>query len=129
MVPNGSGEAFGAGGVLIFSTLQLNSVPEGSSVVTIGDATDITGDVEYSPTEVNDGAVNPKFDGGTLGVNEDGTITADIPVTDAGGTIDTLGNDVILSGDVTADAGASGRITKAGKGVLQVTGPKHKPSK
>src|SRR3546814_4077997 len=41
MVPNGSGEAFGAGGVLIFSTLQLNSVPEGSSVVTIGDATDI----------------------------------------------------------------------------------------
>src|SRR3546814_18942380 len=54
MVPNGSGEAFGAGGVLIFSTLQLNSVPEGSSVVTIGDATDITGDVEYSPTEVNE---------------------------------------------------------------------------
>src|SRR3546814_15253443 len=116
MVPNGSGEAFGAGGVLIFSTLQLNSVPEGSSVVTIGDATDITGDVEYSPTAVNDGAVNPQFDGGTLGVNEDGTITADITVTDAGGTIDTLGNDVILSGNLTAAGGHTSGRTKAGGG-------------
>src|SRR3546814_9195713 len=45
-----------------------------------------------------------------------------ITVTDAGGTIDTLGNDVILSGDVTDDGGASGGLTKAGEGVLTLTG-------
>lgn len=35
-VPNGSGEAFGAGGTLLFSIVPLNSVPAGSSSVTVG---------------------------------------------------------------------------------------------
>ncbi|MEH3157452.1 MAG: autotransporter-associated beta strand repeat-containing protein [Sphingomonas taxi] len=127
MVPNGLGEYFGAGGELIFSTLQLNSVPANSSVVTVGGGLptttpDIVQTVNYTPDDVNTGAVNPVFDGGTLNLDQGGTITPDITITNGGGTIDTQGHDVTVSGNVDDAAGNSGGLIKTGQGTLTLTG-------
>lgn len=127
MVPNGRGEYFGAGGILTFSTLQLNSVPANSSVVTVGTpppstASNIDSVLDYGPDDVNTGVVNPVFDGGTLRLNQDGAITPDITITNLGGSIDTNGHDTVISGNITDAAGASGALIKTGAGVLTLEG-------
>jgi len=116
LVPNGRGEAFGAGGYLIFSTVQQNSVPPGSSDVNVGTPPDIKG-----PSTVADlinSKVNPVFDGGTLTADSDTTVAANMSLKATGGTIDTDGHALTLSG-VLSDVGG---LTKTGEGALTLSG-------
>jgi autotransporter-associated beta strand protein len=124
-VPNGSGEAFGAGGTLLFSIVPLNSVPAGSSSVTVGQpqVPNIdTGRGSYTTQELSGGQVNPVFDGGTLTLANSGTVTANFEVRATGGTIDTDGQDGVFTGVIADSAGATGAITKAGAGTLTLAG-------
>ena len=117
MVPNGSGEYFGAGGYLVFSTLALNSVPAGSSVVTVGSKIG-TSDTA-TPDDLNDGSYDPTLDGGTLQFTEDGSVGNDLTV-ESGGTLDTGVYDVELSGVISGTN--SGPLVKTGSGSLLLTG-------
>jgi len=126
LVPNGYGEAFGAGGKLIFSTLALNSVPAGSSLVTVGTPPPVTPTIDtntsYTPDQIADGAVDPTFNGGTLLFVTDTEVTADVAIGAGGGTIDTMAGDATISGDIADDSGANGALVKTGTGTLILTG-------
>lgn len=125
LVPNGRGEAFGAGAYLVFSTVQIGSVPAGSSVVTVGDgATGSTPDINrgYSFTDLTSSSVNPVFDGGTLTANSNATISNPITIKSTGGTIDTAGHDATFTGALADASGATGGLTKAGDGTLTLAG-------
>jgi autotransporter-associated beta strand protein len=124
-VPNGSGEAFGAGGTLLFSIVPLNSVPAGSSSVTVGQPQVPNIDTtrsNFTTQELSASQVNPVFDGGTLTLANSGTVTANFEVRATGGTIDTAGQDGVFTGVIADSAGASGAITKAGAGTLTLAG-------
>ena len=109
MVPNGSGEQFGAGGILYFSLVGVNTVPAGSSDVTVG-VTDIIGAVKNS-SDLGI-TVNPRFDGGTLKVSTAGTLSSTFTITSANGTIDQNGVASTFSGVVSNDvSGTAGGIT------------------
>ncbi|MEX6724025.1 autotransporter domain-containing protein [Parapedomonas caeni] len=120
LIANGRGEYFGAGAYLTFSTVQLNSVPAGLSVVTVGDTTpDIDTDQEaYTTDELANSEVNPTFAGGTLLVTSSQEIGNGFTVGGAGGTVDTDGFDLTLTGVI--DGG--GQFTKTGAGTLVLTG-------
>ena len=120
LIANGLGEYFGAGAYLTFSTVQLNSVPAGLSVVTVGDTTpDIDTDQEaYTTDELANSEVNPTFAGGTLLVTSSQEIGNGFTVGGAGGTVDTDGFDLTLTGVI--DGG--GQFTKTGAGTLVLTG-------
>ncbi len=122
MVPNGDGEAFGAGGHLIFSLLQLNSVPINSSVVTVGTPPEIQTDQQFTPDDVQNGAVLPVFNGGTLILSGSGSINLDMQIRATGGTIDTNGQDLTING-VMGDAPgeSSGSLSKTGDGTLTLS--------
>jgi autotransporter-associated beta strand protein len=123
--PNGSGEYFGAGGTLYFSYVPLNSVPEGSSSVTIGQPPVPTIDTtrnNYTTSELSASEVRPIFEGGTLTLANSGTVTADFEIRAAGGTIDTGGNAGVFTGDIVDGAGAAGSLAKAGAGTLTLAG-------
>ncbi len=129
MVPNGRGEAFGAGGVILFSTLQLNSVPTGSSVVTLPGGTPtptppplISTGHTYTEAQVIGGTVAPVFDGGTLRPTSSTTLPTNLTVRGTGGTIDTAANNVTLTGTITNASGAAGPLIKDGTGTLTLTG-------
>ncbi|AKM10669.1 autotransporter domain-containing protein [Croceicoccus naphthovorans] len=123
MVPNGSGEIFGAGGYLVFSTLQIGSVPAGSSVVTVGTtAGPISGGENATPETVGDGTYEPSMDGGTLAFDSDDSFDTDLTVTGNGGTIDTGTFYVTLNGTLTDESDPSGALTKTGSGTLLLTG-------
>ena len=117
MVPNGTGEYFGAGGYLVFSTLALNSVPAGSSVVTVGSK--IGASDTATPDDLDDGSYDPTLDGGTLQFTEDGSVGNDLTV-ESGGTLDTGSYDVELSGVISGTN--SGPLVKTGSGSLLLTG-------
>lgn len=145
LVPNGIGEAFGAGGILTFSTLQLNSVPAGSSVVTVGTPPDPEPEPEPEPSapppppppppppnidagagpytvdQLNRGEVNPVFEGGTLAVGDDGVVNAPVSMR-SGGTIDTEGHNATFAGNITDETGGGGALIKSGDGVLELAG-------
>ena len=124
-VPNGSGEAFGAGGTLLFSIVPLNSVPAGSSSVTVGQPQVPNIDTtrsNFTTQELSASQVNPVFDGGTLTLANSGTVTANFEVRATGGTIDTAGQDGVFTGVIADSAGANGAITKAGAGTLTLAG-------
>ena len=72
----------------------------------------------YGVDELNSGAVNPVFEGGTLTLNSGGAVNANFSVTKAGGAIDTAGNDLAASGKFAGE----GVVEKKGGGVLTVTG-------
>lgn len=120
LVPNGIGEAFGAGGYLVFSNVQIGSVPAGSSVVTVGTPPDIN--AAFTVTQLENSQVNPVFDGGTLTANADATLSTNMSVKDTGGTIDTGGHDLALNGVLSDAAGDAGHITKSGAGTLTLGG-------
>ncbi|AKM10985.1 autotransporter-associated beta strand repeat-containing protein [Croceicoccus naphthovorans] len=123
LVPNGSGEYFGAGGYLVFSTLQIGSVPAGSSVVTVGTtAGPISGGENATPETVDDGTYEPSMDGGTLAFDSDDSFDTDLTVTGNGGTIDTGTFYVALNGTLTDQSGPSGALIKTGSGTLLLTG-------
>ena len=124
VVANGNGEFFGAGGFLTFTSVALNSVPSGSSVVSGAGLTpsapaipDIdTRAPAYTVVQLAASQVNPNFVGGTLRVGTSGTVGNAFTVQSQGGTLDTGDNTVNLSGSFSG----VGRMTKAGAGTLNV---------
>ncbi len=124
ITPNGDGEAFGAGGVLKFSFVDIGSVPAGSSVVTVGVTTpDIdTAKGSYTTTELGNSTVHPVFDGGTLLVDASGTYSQNLSIKATGGTIDTAAYSATFSGVISDNGGSPGALTKTGSGTLTLTG-------
>ncbi len=125
VVANGNGEAFGAGGFLTFASVALNSVPAGSSVVSGAGLTpsapaipDIDTAVSaYTTAQLAASQVNPNFVGGTLRLGNSGTLANAFTVQAQGGTIDTDGNAINLSGSFSG----VGRMIKAGSGLLTLS--------
>lgn len=122
MVPNGDGEFFGAGGILYFSLVGVNTVPSGSSSVVLAgssSAVDIT--ASHGKTYADLGTdLNRTFAGGTLvvpsgSVNSDSfTVTAV-----AGNTIQVdTGGTATFSGNFTG----AGGLSKSGAGTLIFSG-------
>lgn len=123
LAPNGSGEAFGAGGYLMFSFVPIGSVPEGSSYVDVGDTAtpsipDIDAGGPYTTVQLNNGAVNPVFDGGELDLSAGGEVTSNFTVTANNGAINTNGFNAVFSGDLSGTGG----LVKIGEGVLTLAG-------
>lgn len=123
--PNGSGEAFGAGGVLMFSVVGIGSVADGSSVVTVG--TPPVPEIDtavgfYTTTQLIADAVKPVFDGGTLKAASDGTVSDPLTVKATGGTIDAAGFTVTYSGAISDASGAPGAMTFTGAGTTVLSG-------
>jgi outer membrane autotransporter protein len=118
LVPNGVGERFGAGGYLIFSNVQIGSVPAGSSEVTVGSPSTPDIDDDYTFTQLQGSQVNPVFDGGTLTATADATVSNGITIKGTGGTIDTDGHNTVLTGAVSDATGSSGNLAKTGDGTL-----------
>ncbi|HPF23811.1 MAG TPA: autotransporter domain-containing protein [Hyphomonas sp.] len=126
VIATGNGEYFGVGGYLIFSSVALNSVPAGSSVVngsglqsptvTIPDID--TGTTYYTAAQLGASQVNPNFVGGTLRFDMDTFVGAKFTVQSQGGTVDTESNFVSVTGGFTG----VGNIRKAGQGVLILSG-------
>lgn len=75
-------------------------------------------DGPYTVDQLLSGAVDPTFNGGVLTLGSSGAAPTDFTVETAGGTIDTAGHDLTLSG-VLAGPGA---LNKSGDGVLILTG-------
>ena len=125
VVANGNGEFFGAGGFLTFTSVALNSVPSGSSVVSgtglVPSAPAIpdidTAVTAYTVAQLAASQVNPNFVGGTLLIGNSGTVGTAFTVQSQGGTIDTGGNTINLSGSFSG----VGRMIKAGSGVLNLS--------
>ncbi|RAN36816.1 hypothetical protein HY11_11270 [Hyphomonas pacifica] len=124
VIANGQGEFFGVGGYLIFSSVALNSVPEGSSDVddSLGGGTTIpdidTASTYYTGGNLADGAVNPNFVGGTLMFGMNTSVNTSFTVQSQGGTIDTEKNIVVVHGDFTG----AGGMKKTGSGLLVLSG-------
>ena len=126
VIASGNGEYFGVGGYLTFSTVALNSVPAGSSVVegdglenpaaTIPDID--TGSSYYTAAQLGASQVNPNFVGGTLRFNMDTFVNSGFTVQSQGGTIDTEGNIVSITGGFSG----SGTMQKTGEGLLVLSG-------
>ncbi|MDP2213510.1 autotransporter domain-containing protein [Phenylobacterium sp.] len=72
----------------------------------------------YSVDQLKSGAVIPVFDGGTLTLGSAGATDIGLTILAAGGTVDTAGHNLTLSG-VLAGAGL---LTKTGEGALTLTG-------
>jgi autotransporter-associated beta strand protein len=128
VIATGNGEYFGVGGYLTFSSVALNSVPAGSSVVdgsglenpsaqpSIPDID--TGSTYYTAAQLGASQVNPNFVGGTLQFAMDTFALTDFTVQSQGGTIDTEGNVIELLGQFTG----AGTISKTGAGMLYLAG-------
>jgi outer membrane autotransporter protein len=84
----------------------------GATAVNIETGTDHTTD------ELNNGAINPVFDGGTLSASDSGALTPDFTLTTNGGTVDTGNHMLTLTGGISGDGG----LTKTGSGVLILSG-------
>jgi len=72
----------------------------------------------YTTTQLAAGQVNPVFTGGTLNVASSGAVSTDFTVQSQGGTINTDGNTVEMTGVFSGVGG----LTKAGAGTLTLTG-------
>lgn len=73
---------------------------------------------QFSAADLAGGSVNPVFDGGALKVVDDSSVNLDFRVTEKGGSIDTGGHDLVLSGVISGE----GRLIKTGEGVLELKG-------
>lgn len=121
--PNGTGEFFGVGSYLMFSTVSLNSVPDGSSVVTVGSTiTDIITPGTFLLSSVVTG-FNPIFDSGTLTVANGDSSSQTFSVRSTGGTITIASGTATLSGVISDQtANANGGLRKSGAGILILSG-------
>ena len=72
----------------------------------------------YTVEQLLNGAVTPTFNGGVLTLGSSGAAPTDFTVETAGGTIDTAGHDLTLSGVLSGP----GALNKTGAGVLTLTG-------
>jgi hypothetical protein len=119
LVPNGIGEFFGAGGIITFSTVQINSVPAGGSVVTVG-----TPDINaaFTTTQLAASQVNPVFVGGTLSAATTSTINNSFTVGTGGGTFNSNGNTLTVTGPITNASGATGALSVTGGGRIILSG-------
>jgi len=126
IIASGRGEYFAVGGNLIFSSVALNSVPAGSSQIS-GQGIqapppaipDIDTQVQfYDTSQLANAQVNPVFAGGTLRILTADTLTSSFAIQALGGTIDTYGRSVAISGVMSG----TGSLTKTGAGTLTLTG-------
>ncbi|MEH6809537.1 MAG: autotransporter domain-containing protein [Hyphomonas oceanitis] len=121
IIATGNGEYFGAGAYLAFSSVALNSVPQGSSSVdpSLSGAFNIdTNSAYYQASQLNGSQVKPNFVGGTLKFADNAAVGADFTVQSEGGTIDTEGNAVVVTGTFSG----VGNIIKKGTGILALSG-------
>ncbi len=72
----------------------------------------------YTIEQLRSGSVIPVFDGGVLTMADSGVLDNNFTVLSAGGTVDTAGHDLTLTGSVTGP----GVLTKTGDGVLTLAG-------
>lgn len=72
----------------------------------------------YTVEQLLSGAVDPTFNGGVLTLGSSGAAPTDFTVETTGGTIDTAGHDLTLSGVLSGP----GALNKSGAGVLTLTG-------
>lgn len=72
----------------------------------------------FTPEDILGGKVNPVFDGGTLNLGASTSINNAFTIREAGGTINTAGHDLTISGGMSG----AGALTKTGEGVLILTG-------
>lgn len=79
---------------------------------------DIAAGGSFTPDDVLGGKVNPVFDGGTLNLGASASLDSDFTVRETGGTINTSGHDLTITGGFSGD----GALTKTGDGVLVLTG-------
>ncbi|BEI41412.1 hypothetical protein PHIN9_13430 [Polynucleobacter sp. HIN9] len=128
LAPNGTGEFFGVGSYLMFSTVALGSVPAGSSVVTVGTTstsssiTDIITPGTFLLSSVVTG-FNPIFDSGTLTVANGDSSSQTFTIRSTGGTITIASGTGTLSGVISDQtANANGGLTKTGAGILILSG-------
>ncbi|MFN3911389.1 autotransporter domain-containing protein [Hyphomonas sp.] len=126
VIATGNGEYFGVGGYLTFSTVALNSVPAGSSVVNgnglqppTASIPDIdTASTYYTAVQLGASQVNPNFVGGTLRFNMDTFVGANFTAQTQGGAIDSETNFVTITGNFSG----AGNIRKVGSGLLTLDG-------
>ena len=71
-----------------------------------------------SAEDLAGGGVLPIFDGGSLKLASDALVGLDFTVTANGGSIDTAGHNMIMTGAIAGD----GRLVKTGAGVLELSG-------
>lgn len=130
LAPNGSGEFFGVGSYLMFATVDIGSVPAGSSVVTVG--TTSSSPSSPSITDINSGTFllanvvtgfNPIFDGGTLTLVNGDSSTQVFSVRPTGGTIEIASGTATLLGVISDySSNANGGLIKTGAGTLELLG-------
>lgn len=72
----------------------------------------------YTIDQLKSGLVTPVFDGGVLTMASSGVLDNNFTILSAGGTVDTAGHDLTLTGAVTGP----GLLTKTGDGVLTLAG-------
>lgn len=72
----------------------------------------------YTIEQLKSGSVTPVFDGGTLTLGGSGVLDSNFTILAAGGTVDTAGNDLTLSGALSGP----GVLNKVGGGLLTLTG-------
>ena len=133
IVPNGDGEAFGIGGIIYFSQVQLNSVPAGSSVVAIGNTAnnsvrdiDQSGDTISNLVDMSGSVLNSVFDGGELIVDQDLATTdvASFAIKSGTGNAQlnvASGDDHSVGSKFTDNSGDAGVLEKVGAGTLVLT--------
>jgi autotransporter-associated beta strand protein len=101
----------GTGGSIVVVGAPSTSVPNIDSALS-----------KYTSTQLNSGAVNPAFEGGSLQLSSSGTVTGNFTINNLGGTIDTNGNSNSFTGILTDYPSSYGGLTKAGLGTLTLSG-------
>ncbi|WP_057462444.1 autotransporter outer membrane beta-barrel domain-containing protein [Pseudovibrio sp. POLY-S9] len=112
-----------AGETVTFTYSLIFGTDIDDALKVIEDGADIWGDIDtaqdsYSTDDLNDGKVTSTFKGGTLKVSTGGALNVDFNVAEDGGTFDTDGNDVALTGKISG----AGTLNKKGSGKMTFTG-------
>lgn len=131
LVPNGDGEAFGAGGIIRFASVALNSVPAGSSSV-VGLVTSQTRDINQSGdtvanlVDMSGSVLNSVFDGGELIVDQNLSTSnvASFSIKTGAGNAQlnvASGQTFAVGSQFTNNGSSAGVFEKVGTGTLRLT--------